>query len=166
LNSLREIVESSPQLRGLAMHSLRGEDSPQPLAPAQWDWKTVKRVLVVRLRSIGDTVLCTPSLFSLKRFLPHATIDVLLEDWVAPVLEGFPHVDIVITLQRGSTRSRARIARRLRASRYDVVYNLHGGTTATLLTRASGAKHRVGNPYYQYARLLYHLAPSPLALWG
>jgi ADP-heptose:LPS heptosyltransferase len=54
----------------------------------QIDWKNVKRVLVVRLRSIGDTVLSTPSLIALKRFLPAAQIDVLLEDWVAPVLEA------------------------------------------------------------------------------
>jgi ADP-heptose:LPS heptosyltransferase len=52
------------------------------------DWPSVKRVLVVRLRSIGDTVLATPSLIALKRFLPHAEIDILLEDWVAPLLEG------------------------------------------------------------------------------
>src|SRR2546426_178001 len=84
-------------MRGLAMRSLRGEDSPQPLAPAQWEWQNVERALVVRLRSIGDTVLSTPSLVAFRRFLPNATIDVLLEDWVAPVLEGFPHVDNLIT---------------------------------------------------------------------
>src|SRR6266498_4005122 len=164
--NLREIVESSPRLRDLRMHSLRGEDVPQPLAPAQWDWQTVERVLLVRLRSIGDTVLSTPSLFALKRFLPHATVDILLEDWVAPVLAGFPHVDNVITLQQKSTSARARVARRLRADHYDVVYNLHGGTTATLLARATGAKHRVGYETYQYARLHNHLSPSSSSLWG
>jgi len=166
VNSLRDIVESSPQLRSLRSQSLRSEEPPQPLAPARWDWQTVERVLVVRLRSIGDTVLSTPSLFALKRFLPHASVDILLEDWVAPVLDGFPHVDNVITLERKSTSSRARVARQLRANRYDVVYNLHGGTTATLLTRATGAKHRVGHRTYQYARLHNHLSPSSSSLWG
>jgi len=166
LNSLKDIVESSPQLRGLQMHGLRGDDSPQPLAPSQWDWQTVARVLVVRLRSIGDTVLTTPSLLALKRFLPTARVDILLEDWVAPVLAGFPYVDNVITLERRSTTSRARVARQLRANNYDVVYNLHGGTTATLLTRATGARHRVGYKTYQYARLHNHLSPSSSLLWG
>lgn len=147
------------------MHSLRGEDRPQPLAPARWDWQKVERVLVVRLRSIGDTVLATPSLFALKRFLPHASIDILLEGWIAPVLDGFPHVDNVVTFRRGSAAARARVARRLRATRYDVVYNLHGGTTATLITRATGARHRVGYQTYQYARLHNHLAPSSSLLW-
>ena len=49
------------------------------------------------------------------------------------------------------------MAREIRANSYDVVYNLHGGTTATLLTRATGARHRVGYQTYQYARLHNHL---------
>jgi ADP-heptose:LPS heptosyltransferase len=53
----------------------------------------------------------------------------------------------------------------LRATHYDVVYNLHGGTTATLLTRATGARHRIGYQAYQYARVHNHLSPSPLLLW-
>ncbi|MEP6922586.1 MAG: glycosyltransferase family 9 protein [bacterium] len=165
MKSLLEIVESSPQMRAAAMHSLRQEEEPQPLSPARWDWESVRNVLVVRLRSIGDTVLTTPSLYALKRFLPHARVEILLEDWVAPVLEGSPYVDNVITLKRSSTVSRAAVARRLRQTRYDVAYNLHGGTTATLLTRASGAKHRVGYADYQYARLHNYLAPSSASLW-
>ncbi|HKO59954.1 MAG TPA: hypothetical protein VJV03_02240, partial [Pyrinomonadaceae bacterium] len=117
------------------MQSVRGESSPQPLGPPLWDWSTVRSVLIIRLRSIGDTVLSTPSLFALKRFLPHASIDILLEDWVAPVLDGFEHVDNVLTVRPKSTAARALVAARLRAKRYDVVYNLHGGTTATLLAR-------------------------------
>lgn len=167
MHSLKHIVESCPQLSGLQLPNLRAEDQqPEPLAAAIWDWNTVERVLVVRLRSIGDTVLTTPSLLALKRFLPNVSVDILLEDWVAPVLDGFPHVDKIITLERKSTSSRARVARQLRSNKYDVVYNLHGGTTATLLTRATGARHRVGYQTYQYARLHNHLSPSSSSLWG
>ena len=165
MNSLREIIESSPSVRHLASNAPVTSHQPQALGPTRWDWSEVQRVLVVRLRSIGDTVLTTPSLFALRRFLPDAQIDILLEDWVAPVLEGSDLVDRVITLPRDSTSARARLARELRSTRYDVVYNLHGGTTATFLTRATGAKHRVGFENYQYARLHNHVAPSPLAVW-
>jgi ADP-heptose:LPS heptosyltransferase len=118
------------------------------------------------LRSIGDTVLTTPSLVALRRFLPGVHVDILLEDWVAPVLDGSDLVDRVIVIPGNSKTARARIARELHAARYDVVYNLHGGTTATLLTRATRAKHRVGFDYYQYARLHTDVAPSPLGIWG
>jgi lipopolysaccharide heptosyltransferase II len=126
----------------------------------------VRRVLIVRLRSIGDTVLATPSLYALRRFLPAAQIDILLESWVAPVLDGCADVDNVLTIERGSTIARARLARSLRAADYDVAYNLHGGTTATLLMRAARARHRVGYADYQYSRLLNHAAPPATALWN
>jgi len=166
MKSLREIVESSPRMRAVAMHGLHDDEGPQPLGPPRWDWNQVQRVLFVRLRSIGDTVLTTPSLFALRRFLAQARIDILLEDWVAPVLDGFEHIDHVISLERGSTAARLHVAREIRSNQYDVVYNFHGGTTATLLTRASGARHRVGFAHYQYGRLHNHLAPSSLLLWG
>jgi len=165
MNSLREIIESSPSVRHLASNVAVASYEPQALGPARWEWSEVRRVLVVRLRSIGDTVLTTPSLFALRRFLPDTQIDILLEDWVAPVLDGSDLVDRVITLPRDSTAARARLARDLRSTRYDVVYNLHGGTTATFLTRATGARHRVGFENYQYARLHNHVAPSPLTIW-
>ena len=165
MNSLREIIESSPSVRHLASTTLVANNEPQPLGPALWDWSDVHRILIVRLRSIGDTVLTTPSLFALRRFVPQAQIHILLEDWVAPVLDGSDLVDRVITLPRDSTSARARLARELRSTRYDVVYNLHGGTTATFITRATGAKHRVGFENYQYARLHNHVAPSPLTIW-
>jgi predicted lipopolysaccharide heptosyltransferase III len=143
-----------------------GEAEPRPLAPARWDWSGVRSVLVVRLRSIGDTVLATPSLRALRRFLPRARIDVLLEDWVAPLLEGSGDVDRVLTVRRKSQSSRLRVARQLRAEGYDVAYNLHGGSTAALLVRASGARHRVGYADYAYAALHNHAAPPSAELWG
>src|SRR5215813_48856 len=100
MNSLREIIESSPSVRHLALTTRSESEEPQALAPARWDWSTVRRVLVVRLRSIGDAVLATPALFALRRFLPHAEIDILLEDWVAPVLDGSGLIDRVITTPR------------------------------------------------------------------
>jgi lipopolysaccharide heptosyltransferase II len=167
MKSLLEKPESFTADRpALASEQLTEKSAPAPLAPPRWDWREVRRVLVVRLRSIGDTVLATASLDALRRFLPDAQIDVLLESWVAPVLEGFDSVDNVITVERASTASRARAARRLRSMRYDVAYNLHGGTTATLLMRAAGARHRVGYSSYQYSRLLNHAAPPPSEIWG
>ena len=125
------------------------------------DWKTVNRVLVVKLRSIGDTILATPSLFALRRFLPDAQIDILLEDWVAPVLEGSDLVDNVIKVDA----SRLTTMRSLRRQKYDVAINLHGGTTATFFVRASGARHRVGYSHYQYSFLYNHLLSSAKDFW-
>jgi len=126
---------------------------------AEIDWSSVRRVLVVKLRSIGDTVLATPSLTALKRFRPDARIDILLEDWVASLLDGFEDVDDVISVGPGGL-SRLKTARDLRRRRYDVAFNLHGGTTGTFFTYASGARDRIGYREYQYSFLYNHLLDS------
>lgn len=128
------------------------------------DWKSVRRVLVVRLRSIGDTVLATPSLIALRRFLPDAQIDVLLEDWVAPLLVDFDVLDNVISI--GDDRGgRIRAAWKIFRHRYDVVFNLHGGTTSTFLTFASQAQNRIGYADYQYSFLHTDRFPPATEFW-
>ena len=129
------------------------------------DWSRVKRVLVVRLRSIGDTVLATSSLIALKRFLPAVQIDILLEDWVAPLLDGFDAVDRVI--ETGNDfRSRLKAAREIRRQKYDVVFNLHGGPTSALFVRASGAPHRIGYENYRWPSVYNHRLSSPSDFWN
>ncbi len=129
------------------------------------DWPGVRRVLIVKLRSIGDTVLATPSLIALKKFAPHAEVDIVLEDWVAPLLDGFEYVDNIIVAGKG-LRERLRTALYLRRRKYDAAFNLHGGTTATLLTAASMARHRVGVSSYQYSFLYNRLLSSSADFWG
>ncbi len=141
------------------------EINAQSPAAKPLDWTKVKRVLVVRLRSIGDTVLATPSLDALRRFLPDAQIDILLEDWVAPLLDGFDAVDNVLTVKRGSTLDRLRVMSLLAGRRYEVAYNLHGGTTAGFFTAATLAAHRIGFRSYQNKFLYNYLAPPASEFW-
>ncbi|QQS32379.1 MAG: glycosyltransferase family 9 protein [Acidobacteriota bacterium] len=133
--------------------------SKSPIDPA-----SVKRILVVRLRSIGDTVLATPSLIALRRHFPQAEIDILLEDWVAPVLDGFEGVNVIAVGRSGGERLKT--ALKLHRCDYDLAFNLHGGTTATMFVRASGARHRVGYANYQYSFLYNHLLSSSTDFWG
>jgi len=81
------------------------------------------------------------------------------------LLDGNTDVSRVITVERGSTASRLSVVRQLRAARYDVAYNLHGGSTAALLTRASSARHRVGYASYRFNALHNHAAPPASELW-
>lgn len=121
-------------------------------------------MLIVRLRSIGDTVLATPSLIALKRFIPDSQVDILLEDWVAPVLDGFDAVDNIIKVGK-TAASRFATARQIRHAGYDVVFNLHGGTTGTFFSYAAGAPHRVGYSHYQYKFLFNHILSSSADFW-
>lgn len=133
------------------------------MASSPIDWGQVKRVLVVRLRSIGDTVLSTPSLIALRRFLPNAEIDILLEDWVAPLLDGFEGVGVIAVGEGNAAKLKA--ASHLRSRKYDVVINLHGGTTSSFFVSVTGAPHRIGLSHYRYKRFYNHLYSSAADFW-
>lgn len=133
---------------------------------SQINWQKVNRILVIRLKSIGDTVLTTPSLIALRRFLPKVQIDILLEDWVAPVLEDFEAIDNVISFKKDDLKSRLQTAWQLRRNKYDVVFNLHGGTTSGFFVRATGAKYRVGYSHYRYIFFHNQLLSSSADFWN
>jgi predicted lipopolysaccharide heptosyltransferase III len=124
------------------------------------DWSRIHRVLLIRLRSIGDTVLMTPCLAALKSFHPDIEIDVLMEPLSAPVLEDHPLVDNLIIAESSFT-ARARLIPRLRRRRYDVAYNLHGGSTGMIIARLSGAEHTVGFEGHRQSWMLTARAPAP-----
>src|SRR5215831_3101150 len=106
------------------------------------DWTTVDKVLLVRLRSIGDTVLMTPCLAAIKSFRPEIRITVVSEPLSSPLLEGHQLLDQLIVAGRG-IGSRLGLIRELRRLRFDVAFNLHGGTTATFICALSGARSTV-----------------------
>ncbi|NNE66259.1 MAG: glycosyltransferase family 9 protein [Pyrinomonadaceae bacterium] len=133
-------------------------------ADSHIDWTSVDKVLLVRLRSIGDTVLSTPTILTLRDQFPDAQIDMLLEDWVAPVLEGLDELDRIITVGKGSAE-RLRCALELRREEYDIAFNLHGGTTAGFMVRASAARYRVGYEGFQFPLLYNTLLPRPSTFW-
>lgn len=129
------------------------------------DWQRVRRVLLVRLRSIGDTVLMTPCLHALKEWRPGVEIDVVTEALAAPVLEDHPLVDQLV-IAGHSAASRLALLARLRTKRFDLAVNLHGGTTAMMLTALSGARHTVGYRGQRGSWLLNLRAPGPDVILG
>jgi lipopolysaccharide heptosyltransferase II len=106
------------------------------------------RILLVRLRLIGDVVFTTPVIRALRRQYADAHIAYLVEPSAAPVIRGNPHLNDVIVAQRrrgaGRLLDDLALARRLRRERFDVAIDLHGGPRAAWLTRASGAPRRIG----------------------
>jgi lipopolysaccharide heptosyltransferase II len=105
-------------------------------------------ILLIRLRLIGDVVFTTPLLHALRRRYPDARLSYLVEPQAAPVVAGNPHLDEVIIASRPDAPGRLAadlgLARRLRAARYDVVLDLHGGPRSAWLARATGAPRRIG----------------------
>lgn len=113
-------------------------------------------LLIIRLRSLGDVVLLTPALSALHAWRPDLRLNVLLEPFCVPVLEGNPAVAEILTM--GSFLS---TAGKLRRRHFPVVYNQHAGPTSALLTAATGAPQRVCWTRRQFSFLYNVLVADP-----
>ncbi len=125
----------------------------------------VRRILVVRLSSLGDLFHALPAVHGLKA-ATGATVDWLVQPAYLPLLRCFTDVDRVLTFPRRNFLWYApRFLRELRRERYDLVADLQGllksAIPARLARRTRGA--RVIGPSYhrEGARFLYHDVTGP-----
>jgi predicted lipopolysaccharide heptosyltransferase III len=106
------------------------------------------KILLVRLRLIGDVVFTTPAIGALRRRFPHARITYLVEAPAEPVVRHHPGIDEIIVVERPRGLARVRydiaLARQLRARHFDLVIDFHGGPRSGFLTWMTGAPQRIG----------------------
>lgn len=127
------------------------------------------RILVVRYRFIGDTILTVPFLRNLRRAYRQATIDVLVGPQSGAVLEGCPYINELIVFDTtrfhkydsgaGRTGNFFQYAVQLRRRRYDLVFLLKRSLSSALLAWLTGARYRVGHQTEGRRIFLTHSVP-------
>jgi heptosyltransferase III len=117
------------------------------------DAKTqIRKILVIKLRHIGDVLLSSPLFHNLKEAFPQAQISALVNGGTQEMLTGNPSVDQVIVYDRSIKQGPLlqRLSREfsffrmLRREHFDVVLNLTEGDRGALVALCSGARLRVG----------------------
>jgi heptosyltransferase II len=93
-------------------------------------------------------VFTTPAVAALRSRFPDAHLTYIVEPAAAPIVAHNRHLNEVIVAprargMRGFVRDLA-LGRRLRAERYDLAIDFHGGPRASLLTWLSAAPVRIG----------------------
>lgn len=110
--------------------------------------RDARRVLLLDLGFLGDSIHLLPALWVLRQSYPRAELHVMVSEHVTRIMEVAPWVDRVWGYPRFPRGPRwyqdfGRI-RRLRSARFDVVVNLNGSDRSSILTGLSGARWRLG----------------------
>lgn len=106
------------------------------------------KILLVQLSWLGDCVLSTPLIQTLKEGFVDSQVHVLTTPLARSIFEANPLVDNVLTYdKRGSERGiwgLISTSRRIAAMRFDRVYSLHRSGRTALMLACSGIPDRVG----------------------
>ena len=133
---------------------------------------TPRRILVIRYRFIGDTVLSVPFLKQLRQAYPDAKIDYLAGPESAQVLSHCPYIDELLTFDttrkhqydqasQAKPTSFWRYVWLLRKRGYDRAYVLKRSFSSAALAALAGIPERIGFDTEKRGFLLTQAVPYP-----
>ncbi len=110
--------------------------------------KNARKVLVLDLGFLGDTIHCLPAVYRVRESLPNVELHWMVAEHIRSLLVLTPWVDNVLGYPRFPKGPRwyqdfGRVLK-LRRAGYDVVINLNGSDRSSILTGCSGARFRLG----------------------
>ena len=89
--------------------------------------RTRPRILVVALRRLGDVLFATPLIAAIRAAWPQATIDALVFDDTAGILDGNPDLDGILTMPVRRTALQGLALALKLARRYDLAVSTQSG---------------------------------------
>lgn len=124
---------------------------------------SVGKILVRAVNWIGDAVMTTPAVDTIRANFPQAEITVLANPAVAPVFANYDGVDRVITFDRkGAHRGvlgRLRLAAELRTHRFDLAIMLPNSFDSALVPWLARIPQRAGKDSDARGFILTHRYP-------
>jgi len=129
-----------------------------PLAP-----QDCRRLLAVKLSSLGDVIHALPTVHALKAAGVGA-VDWVVQSEYAELARACPEVERVIAFPRRGASIVGRLAflRELRRERYDLVADLQGLLKSAIVARLARASRRLGPSFHREgARLFYSAVAGP-----
>ena len=116
-----------------------------------------KRFLAVSSTALGDTLLSTPALKSLKKSFPDSRVTGLIHKRIQPLMKDYPYLDDLV-IYHGGYKHFFRTVNRLRDGKPEAVLIFHGnGPQDIALAVLSGASFILKHPTdSEYQHLLSH----------
>jgi heptosyltransferase II len=124
--------------------------------PQSGAWRLNKKIVNAQAEKIllrvpnwvGDALLTTPVVYSIKKAFPDSRITILAKPWVAPIFEANPAVEDVILYQKPGRhqgiRGKAALARELKARGYNLVINFPHSFESALISYEGSIPVRIG----------------------
>jgi ADP-heptose:LPS heptosyltransferase len=110
--------------------------------------RQARKVMVLDLGFLGDTVHLLPALWMVRQAYPRAELHAAVASHVTSLMDCVPWVNGVWGYRRyprhATLPENLDMVRRLRRERFDVLINLNGSDRSSWLTFFSGARERLG----------------------
>ena len=119
-----------------------------------------KKILVINLMHLGDLMLVTPTLRTLRKNFPDSHIALLADKKLADLVRLNKNLDECIFIDKNIS-DLVKFIFKIRAKNFDLVINLHRNERASALAALSGAKKIVGYSKPLFSLFFDKVMPNP-----
>lgn len=118
----------------------------------------ISRILLTRMKFIGDVVLTTPIIRAVREAFPKAFIAYMGDKKAVSLLDHNPHLDEIIPFDftRPTILEQPAVAWKLRRRKFDAVIDLFSNPRSALLSYLTGAPIRIGKDVRGRGRFFTH----------
>lgn len=107
----------------------------------------VKKILIIKLRGIGDVILSTVVFDNLRNDFPSAEIHFLTEPPSYPALEKIDFITSILLFKKDSFFNGIGLIFKVMVNRYDLILDFYSNPRTALISFLSFSKYRAGFPY-------------------
>ena len=123
------------------------------------------KILVINLMHLGDLMLVTPALTTLRKNFPTAHLSLLADKKLADLVQHNRNLDDCILIDKKGVDdhlpSFIKFIFKIRAEKFDMVINLHRNERASALAAFSGAKKIIGYSKPIFSWMFTKTMPNP-----
>ena len=107
----------------------------------------IKKILVIKTRALGDTLLATPTIHALRQEFLQAYLTVLVSPKGQEIVQANPDIDEIIVYDKTNFNLKAywQLIKKIKREKFDLSIALHASFRTALIARLSQAPYRVVN---------------------
>ncbi|AMM39812.1 lipopolysaccharide heptosyltransferase III [Candidatus Desulfofervidus auxilii] len=110
------------------------------------------RILAIKLKQIGDVLLCEPALRAIKTRFSNAHLTVIVNSYTAPMLKYADYIDELLGYDRRlkelsvlkRIKGELNFCKNFFLNNYDIAINFASGDRGAIYSLLSGAKYKIG----------------------
>ncbi|MEW6619388.1 MAG: lipopolysaccharide heptosyltransferase II [bacterium] len=114
-----------------------------------------RKILIIRLSSIGDILLSSPLIRLIRKRFPDAEIDMVICAEFEELVSANPNINQVILFDRKTgIRGLLRLCKKIKEKQYDLIVDIHKKLRSLVICLTSGAKQKVSYNKHSFLRFL------------
>jgi ADP-heptose:LPS heptosyltransferase len=111
--------------------------------------ENLNKVLIIKLRGLGDGVLATTTIKNIKQLLPKVSVSTLTFNFCKPIFENNPYLENIYGVSGEVEKKELQVLLgHLNQENFDLILNLHARNFSTKIAKKIKARWKINRSYF------------------